>query len=179
MICQIFPIISAFHLFFTFSILSLLCHRTALETIDHLSDNLDFMEFASRIVHPLVRTLDTTPRPQARRHGYAVVGGAAARQEVPDLHPDGEQGADQTPHQPPEVWDAYPQDTQGERYLSRYWLPIRAIRPTCTIARTEGEGDICQSYLPWRHESSAYSLLTTSDMPRANTKNYVKYSNLH
>ncbi|XP_041480411.1 serine/threonine-protein kinase mTOR-like [Lytechinus variegatus] len=35
--------------------------RTALETVDHLSDNLDFMEFASRIVHPLVRTLDTTP----------------------------------------------------------------------------------------------------------------------
>ncbi|XP_071482072.1 serine/threonine-protein kinase mTOR-like [Diadema antillarum] len=35
--------------------------RTALETIDHLSDTLDFMEFASRIVHPLVRTLDTTP----------------------------------------------------------------------------------------------------------------------
>ncbi|XP_064459506.1 serine/threonine-protein kinase mTOR-like [Ornithodoros turicata] len=34
---------------------------TALETIDVLSESLDFSEFASRIIHPLVRTLDTTP----------------------------------------------------------------------------------------------------------------------
>lgn len=35
--------------------------RLALETIDHLTECLDFTEFASRIIHPLVRTLDTTP----------------------------------------------------------------------------------------------------------------------
>ncbi|KAL3228149.1 hypothetical protein MRX96_004063 [Rhipicephalus microplus] len=34
---------------------------TALETIDILSESLDFSEFAARIIHPLVRTLDTTP----------------------------------------------------------------------------------------------------------------------
>ncbi|KAK7869671.1 hypothetical protein R5R35_010033 [Gryllus longicercus] len=41
--------------------------RIALETVDHLADTLDFTEFASRIVHPLVRTLDTCPelRPTA------------------------------------------------------------------------------------------------------------------
>ncbi|KAJ8022045.1 Serine/threonine-protein kinase mTOR [Holothuria leucospilota] len=35
--------------------------KTALETIDKLSDTLDFTDFASRIIHPLVRTLDSTP----------------------------------------------------------------------------------------------------------------------
>ncbi|XP_077998557.1 serine/threonine-protein kinase mTOR-like [Glandiceps talaboti] len=35
--------------------------RAALETIDRLSDTLDFTDFASRIIHPLVRTLDTSP----------------------------------------------------------------------------------------------------------------------
>jgi len=35
--------------------------RVALETVDHLSDTLDFTDFASRIVHPLVRTLDSCP----------------------------------------------------------------------------------------------------------------------
>ncbi|XP_038044243.1 serine/threonine-protein kinase mTOR-like [Patiria miniata] len=35
--------------------------RTALETIDLLCGTLDFTDFASRIIHPLVRTLDTTP----------------------------------------------------------------------------------------------------------------------
>ncbi|XP_066992513.2 serine/threonine-protein kinase mTOR isoform X2 [Anabrus simplex] len=35
--------------------------RMALETVDHLADTLDFTDFASRIVHPLVRTLDTCP----------------------------------------------------------------------------------------------------------------------
>ena len=34
---------------------------TALETIDRLSDTLDFTDFASRIIHPLVRTLDSSP----------------------------------------------------------------------------------------------------------------------
>lgn len=28
--------------------------RVAMETIDHLSDTLDFTDFASRIIHPLV-----------------------------------------------------------------------------------------------------------------------------
>ena len=35
--------------------------KQALETIERLSDVLDFSEFASRIIHPLVRCLDTTP----------------------------------------------------------------------------------------------------------------------
>lgn len=35
--------------------------RCALETIDHLSETLDFTEFASRILQPLVRNLDTVP----------------------------------------------------------------------------------------------------------------------
>ena len=34
-------------------------YRTALETIDRLTDTLDLTEYASRIIHPLVRTLDT------------------------------------------------------------------------------------------------------------------------
>ena len=33
----------------------------ALECVDHLSEHLDFSEYASRIIHPLVRCLDTTP----------------------------------------------------------------------------------------------------------------------
>ena len=39
----------------------------ALECIDRLSESLDFSEYASRIIHPLVRCLDSTPdlRPQA------------------------------------------------------------------------------------------------------------------
>ncbi|XP_033096355.1 serine/threonine-protein kinase mTOR-like [Anneissia japonica] len=36
----------------------------ALESIDLLSDTLDFTDFASRIIHPLVRTLDSTPQLQ-------------------------------------------------------------------------------------------------------------------
>ncbi|XP_035228341.1 serine/threonine-protein kinase mTOR-like [Stegodyphus dumicola] len=41
--------------------------KCALETIDHLSETLDFTEFASRILQPLVRNLDTVPdlRPTA------------------------------------------------------------------------------------------------------------------
>ncbi|KAK0063750.1 serine/threonine-protein kinase mTOR-like isoform X1 [Biomphalaria pfeifferi] len=35
--------------------------RSALETIDRLTDSLDLSDYASRIIHPLVRTLDTTP----------------------------------------------------------------------------------------------------------------------
>ncbi|XP_041377661.1 serine/threonine-protein kinase mTOR-like isoform X2 [Gigantopelta aegis] len=34
--------------------------RLALETIDHLTDTLDLTDYASRIIHPLARTLDTT-----------------------------------------------------------------------------------------------------------------------
>nr|QGN03465.1 target of rapamycin [Ixodes ricinus] len=48
---------------------------TALETIDVLSESLDFSEFAARIIHPLVRTLDTTPelRSQAMNTLCAMV----------------------------------------------------------------------------------------------------------
>lgn len=35
--------------------------KVALETVDHLADILDFSDFISRIIHPLVRTLDTCP----------------------------------------------------------------------------------------------------------------------
>ena len=35
--------------------------RKALETIGHLTDSLDLSDYASRIIHPLVRTLDTCP----------------------------------------------------------------------------------------------------------------------
>ncbi|KAH3893902.1 hypothetical protein DPMN_018054 [Dreissena polymorpha] len=35
--------------------------RVALETVDRLADTLDLTDFASRIIHPLSRTLDTTP----------------------------------------------------------------------------------------------------------------------
>jgi len=33
----------------------------ALETVDRFSDSLDLTEHASRIIHPLVRTLENTP----------------------------------------------------------------------------------------------------------------------
>lgn len=36
-------------------------NKMALETVDHLADILDFSDFMSRIIHPLVRTLDTCP----------------------------------------------------------------------------------------------------------------------
>ena len=36
-------------------------YRSALETIDRLTDSLDLSDYASRIIHPLVRTMDTTP----------------------------------------------------------------------------------------------------------------------
>ena len=35
--------------------------KQALETIKRLSEALNFSEFASRIIHPLVRCLDSTP----------------------------------------------------------------------------------------------------------------------
>ncbi|KAL1122375.1 hypothetical protein AAG570_003780 [Ranatra chinensis] len=35
--------------------------KKALETIDYLSDTLDFTDYASRIIHPLVKTLDNRP----------------------------------------------------------------------------------------------------------------------
>ncbi|KAG1660885.1 Serine/threonine-protein kinase mTOR [Nymphon striatum] len=38
--------------------------KLALETIDELSISLDFTEFSSRIIHPLVRTLDNCPELQ-------------------------------------------------------------------------------------------------------------------
>lgn len=49
--------------------------RVALETVDHLADTLDFTDFASRIVHPLVRTLDSCPdlRPPAMETLCALV----------------------------------------------------------------------------------------------------------
>lgn len=38
-----------------------MCHRVALETLDRLTESLDFTDYASRIIHPIVRTLDSTP----------------------------------------------------------------------------------------------------------------------
>ncbi|BFZ23557.1 hypothetical protein BsWGS_26596 [Bradybaena similaris] len=35
--------------------------RSALETVDRLTDSLDLSDYASRIIHPLVRTMDTAP----------------------------------------------------------------------------------------------------------------------
>ncbi|TRY96882.1 hypothetical protein DNTS_015423 [Danionella cerebrum] len=35
--------------------------RVALETLDRLTESLDFTDYASRIIHPIVRTLDVTP----------------------------------------------------------------------------------------------------------------------
>lgn len=35
--------------------------RVALETLDRLTESLDFTDYASRIIHPIVRTLDGTP----------------------------------------------------------------------------------------------------------------------
>lgn len=38
-----------------------LWRRVALETLDRLTESLDFTDYASRIIHPIVRTLDSTP----------------------------------------------------------------------------------------------------------------------
>ncbi|XP_027228160.1 serine/threonine-protein kinase mTOR isoform X1 [Penaeus vannamei] len=35
--------------------------RTALETVDHFADYLDLSDYTSKIIHPLLRTLDTCP----------------------------------------------------------------------------------------------------------------------
>uniref|UniRef100_A0A672YHX5 Serine/threonine-protein kinase TOR n=1 Tax=Sphaeramia orbicularis TaxID=375764 RepID=A0A672YHX5_9TELE len=35
--------------------------KVALETLDRLTESLDFTDYASRIIHPIVRTLDSTP----------------------------------------------------------------------------------------------------------------------
>lgn len=35
--------------------------RCALETLDRLSESLDLTDFASRIIHPVIRTLDSCP----------------------------------------------------------------------------------------------------------------------
>ncbi|XP_059807691.1 serine/threonine-protein kinase mTOR isoform X1 [Hypanus sabinus] len=35
--------------------------KVALETLDRLTESLDFTDYASRIIHPIVRTLDCTP----------------------------------------------------------------------------------------------------------------------
>ena len=37
------------------------CFRCALETLDRLSESLDLTDFASRIIHPIIRTLDSCP----------------------------------------------------------------------------------------------------------------------
>ena len=49
------------HCFDIICIVLLYSVRAALETIDRLTDSLDLTDYASRIIHPLVRTLDTTP----------------------------------------------------------------------------------------------------------------------
>ncbi|XP_042586296.1 serine/threonine-protein kinase mTOR-like isoform X1 [Cyprinus carpio] len=36
----------------------------ALETLDRLTESLDFMDYASRIIHPIVQILDITPELQ-------------------------------------------------------------------------------------------------------------------
>lgn len=36
-------------------------YRCALETLDRLSESLDLTDFASRIIHPIMRTLDSCP----------------------------------------------------------------------------------------------------------------------
>ncbi|KAG8142391.1 hypothetical protein E2320_006314 [Naja naja] len=35
--------------------------KAALETVDRLTESLDFTDYASRIIHPIVRTLDQSP----------------------------------------------------------------------------------------------------------------------
>ncbi|KAJ8946331.1 hypothetical protein NQ318_004221 [Aromia moschata] len=49
--------------------------KQALETIDQLAEILDFSDFISRIVHPLVRTIDNSPelRPAAMECLYSLV----------------------------------------------------------------------------------------------------------
>uniref|UniRef100_A0A8C5B3T0 Serine/threonine-protein kinase TOR n=1 Tax=Gadus morhua TaxID=8049 RepID=A0A8C5B3T0_GADMO len=39
--------------------------KVSLETLDRLTESLDFTDYASRIIHPIVRTLDTTPELRA------------------------------------------------------------------------------------------------------------------
>lgn len=53
----------------------LLVCKTALETVDVLSDSLNFSDLASRIIHPLVRVLDNSPdlRPVAMETLCALV----------------------------------------------------------------------------------------------------------
>lgn len=46
---------------YLFSLLLSLPGRVALETLDRLTESLDFTDYASRIIHPIVRTLDGTP----------------------------------------------------------------------------------------------------------------------
>ncbi|XP_066601544.1 serine/threonine-protein kinase mTOR [Prorops nasuta] len=51
------PIVNLFHA----TDCPITVNKVALETVDYLADTLDFTDFASRIVHPLVRTLDQCP----------------------------------------------------------------------------------------------------------------------
>ncbi|KAM8927600.1 serine/threonine-protein kinase mTOR [Pelodytes ibericus] len=39
----------------------MLARKAALETVDRLTESLDFTDYASRIIHPIVRTLDVSP----------------------------------------------------------------------------------------------------------------------
>ncbi|XP_040182261.1 serine/threonine-protein kinase mTOR isoform X3 [Rana temporaria] len=39
----------------------LAARKAALETVDRLTESLDFTDYASRIIHPIVRTLDSSP----------------------------------------------------------------------------------------------------------------------
>uniref|UniRef100_A0A0P4VNQ8 Serine/threonine-protein kinase TOR n=2 Tax=Scylla TaxID=6760 RepID=A0A0P4VNQ8_SCYOL len=45
--------------------------RTALETVDHFADYLDLTDYTSKIIHPLMRTLDTSP--ELRQQGMDVL----------------------------------------------------------------------------------------------------------
>ena len=62
-------------IFFDSASAPLLVRRAALECVDHLADSLDFSEYASLLVHPLVRCVDQTPelRAQAMETLAAVV----------------------------------------------------------------------------------------------------------
>ncbi len=48
-------------IFFDSPTAPMIVRRAALECVDHLADSLDFSEYASLLVHPLVRCIDQTP----------------------------------------------------------------------------------------------------------------------
>lgn len=59
--CPIFYLASLTKCWLLISFCSPCPPRVALETLDRLTESLDFTDYASRIIHPIVRTLDSTP----------------------------------------------------------------------------------------------------------------------